>query len=97
MAGPLHQDRRSQRERMLAGDLYDADDAELKEAGRRTMRLVERYNKTSVDEPEERLRILTELLGSVGEGVEIRPPLHCDYGGHIHMGAAGARSRFVSS
>jgi maltose O-acetyltransferase len=81
------EDRRSQKERMLAGDLYDADDAELKEAGRRTMRLVEQYNRTSIDEPQERVRILTKLLGSVGDGVEIRPPFNCDYGTHIRIGA----------
>jgi maltose O-acetyltransferase len=87
MTGSINEDGRSQRERMLAGDLYNADDPDLKEDGRRTMRLVEQYNKTSIDEPKERGRILTELLGSVGDGVEIRPPFHCDYGAHIRIGA----------
>jgi maltose O-acetyltransferase len=71
---------------MLAGDPYVADDPELREGHRRAMRLVEVYNRTSVDEPDERRRILAELLGSIGEGVEIRPPFHCDYGRHIHVG-----------
>jgi maltose O-acetyltransferase len=80
-------DGRSQRERMLAGDPYVADDPELQQLGRRAMRLVERYNRTSIDEPDERRRILSELLGSVGAGVEIRPPFHCDYGTQIRIGA----------
>src|SRR5690606_25553955 len=50
-------------------------------------RLLEQYNRSSVDEPDERRRILEELLGAVGEGVEIRPPFHCDYGTQIRLGA----------
>lgn len=80
-------DDRSQRERMLAGDPYVADDPELRDLHARAMRLVERFNRSSIDEGDERRRILSELLGSVGEGVEIRPPIACDYGRHIHVGA----------
>jgi maltose O-acetyltransferase len=80
-------DERSQRERMLAGDPYVASDPELQELSRRAMRLTEKYNRTSIDEAEERRRILVELLGSVGEGVEIRPPFYCDYGSNIRIGA----------
>ena len=36
--------------------------------------------------PEERARILRELLGSVGKDVRIRAPFHCDYGYHIGIG-----------
>jgi maltose O-acetyltransferase len=80
-------DTRSQRERMLAGDLYLPEDPELRQLERRSMRLVEQYNRTSVDEARARARLLSELLGSVGEGVEIRPPFRCDYGSNIHIGA----------
>ncbi|MGV9778088.1 sugar O-acetyltransferase [Streptosporangium sp. NPDC003464] len=80
-------DRRSQRERMLAGDLYIAADPELAEEGLRAARLTERYNATSADEPQERRRILEELLGDIGEEVEIRPPLYCDYGYQTRIGA----------
>lgn len=80
-------DARSQRERMLAGDLYIANDPELQELARRAARLVERYNRSSIDAPEERRLVLVELLGRVGEDVEIRPPFFCDYGSHITIGA----------
>jgi len=84
---PTDGDRRSQRERMLAGDPYDATDSELQKESHRAIALTERYNRTSVGDLEERARILRELLGTIGEGVEIRPPFHCDYGYQIHIGA----------
>ena len=38
-------------------------------------------------DPQARLAVLRELLGSVGEGTAIRPPLCCDYGYQTHVGA----------
>ena len=62
-------DRRSQKERMLAGDLYIADDPQLQEDSRRALELADRYNRTSIRDVAERRRLLCDLLGSVGEGV----------------------------
>jgi maltose O-acetyltransferase len=76
-----------QKERMLRGELYRADDAELEADHRRARRLVERFNATGVDDADERRRLLGELLGAVGEGVEIKPPFQCDYGYLISVGA----------
>ncbi|MGW0480458.1 sugar O-acetyltransferase [Nonomuraea sp. NPDC003214] len=80
-------DGRTMRERMLAGDLYIADDPELGEHLMRAAELTEAFNATPARDSGERRRLLTELLGAVGEGTEIRPPLHVDYGGHISIGA----------
>ena len=80
-------DARTQRERMLAGEPYLANDPELVRLSRRAIELCEEYNRTSVTAPADRTRILRELLASVGEGVEIRPPFHCDYGSQIRIGA----------
>jgi maltose O-acetyltransferase len=80
-------DGRSMRERMLAGDPYIADDPELAAAHLRAMDLMDAFNATSARNPQERRRLLTELLGAVGEGTEIRPPLRVDYGSHIRIGA----------
>jgi maltose O-acetyltransferase len=80
-------DNRSQRERMLAGDPYFADDPELVALSRRAISLCEEYNRTSVTEADERRRILKDLLASIGDGVEVRAPFHCDYGTQIHIGA----------
>ena len=80
-------DTRSQRERMLAGDLYLADDPELAAARERAARLMWRFNTSAPDAVRLRRELLAELLGGVGDEVEIRPPLYCDYGRHIHVGA----------
>ncbi|MDF2693433.1 MAG: galactoside O-acetyltransferase [Labilithrix sp.] len=86
--GPSNEnDSRSQRERMLAGDPYVANDPELQKESVRAISLCEQYNRTSVRDRSERQRILRELCGSVGEEVEIRPPFYCDYGYQIRIGA----------
>ncbi len=72
---------------MLAGDLYLADDAELAGEHLAAMRLMEAYNRSSAGDDPERRRILGELLGAFGTGSEIRPPLYCDLGYHLRVGA----------
>jgi maltose O-acetyltransferase len=80
-------DTRSMRERMEAGDLYIADDPEIGEASARALDLAGAYNATSVRQGPLRRALLEQLLGSVGEGTEIRPPLYVDYGSNITIGA----------
>jgi maltose O-acetyltransferase len=77
----------SQKERMLSGELYLADDPELMADYRRARLLVERFNLTSVTDDDERGLLLSELLGGIGPGSEIRPPFQCDYGFPITIGA----------
>ena len=78
---------RTMRERMLAGELYLADDPVLAEEQSRAGRLLDRFNQTGVDDGAERHGLLLELLGQLGEGSEIKPPLRCDYGYRIRVGA----------
>jgi maltose O-acetyltransferase len=80
-------DTRSHRERMLAGDPYIADDPELVRDSRRAMRQMDLLNRSPASDPQERRRIVAELLGAFGQGAEIRPPLYCDYGYQIRVGA----------
>jgi len=75
------------RDRMLAGDLYLADDPELHEAMLRAMDLMDAFNATSARNQQEQRRLLTELLGAIGEDTHIRPPLRVDYGSHLQIGA----------
>ena len=72
---------------MLAGDLYIADDPELTRDYLRAMALMEKFNGSSAADPGLRRRLLEDLLGDFGEGAEIRPPMYCDYGYQIHIGA----------
>jgi maltose O-acetyltransferase len=74
------------KQRMLRGELYLADDPELRADHARAQALLERYNNTSHHEQHERDRLLRELLGEVGEGVVVKPPLRCDYGTPIKIG-----------
>jgi maltose O-acetyltransferase len=83
----LDADGRSPRDRMLSGQLYRADDPGLVQDHLRARRLTDRFNHCSVEDADLRLTILTELLGSLGPGTEIRPPLYCDYGSYLHVGA----------
>ncbi len=71
---------------MLAGDPYIADDPQLSRESIRAANLVSQYNSTAADDQAERERLLRLLLGSMGEGTVIRPPLRCDYGYQIHIG-----------
>jgi maltose O-acetyltransferase len=84
--GPDPSDGRSQRERMRAGDLYLADDPELRADHLRAMALVEEFNRSAAGASQERRRILDALLGGFGVGSEIRPPLYCDYGYQLRVG-----------
>jgi len=72
---------------MLAGDPYIADDPELSADNLRATRLMEELNGSAADNPAERRRILTQLLGAFGQDAQIRPPLYCDYGYQIRVGA----------
>jgi maltose O-acetyltransferase len=80
-------DGRSHRERMLAGGQYIAIDPDLAREANRAAVLSARFNAAAGDDHALRDRIIRELLGSVGEGVTIRPPFRCDYGYQTHIGA----------
>lgn len=80
-------DERSNRERMLGGDQYIAEDPDLRRESHRAAVLTAQFNATAGDDEVGRARILRELLGSVGEGTVIRPPFRCDYGYQTHVGA----------
>lgn len=81
------QDDRTMRERMLAGDLYIADDPQLFVEMQRAATLLHRFNYGDPSDQAARYATLRELLGSLGEGAFVRPPLQCDYGYQIHIGA----------
>jgi maltose O-acetyltransferase len=75
------------KDRMLRGELYLAGDPGLAADSARAQELLDRYNATRHAEHAERDRLLRELLGSVGDGVVIKPTFRCDYGTPISIGA----------
>jgi maltose O-acetyltransferase len=76
----------SEREKMLAGELYHAMDPELIAARSRARDLCQALNRTREDDAEERRRVLTELFGAGGDSVWMQPPFYCDYGSNIELG-----------
>ena len=87
MTAADHLESMTMRERMMAGELYLADDPEIGELSAAALDLAGQYNATSVRQAPLRRSLLEQLLGSVGEGTELRPPLHVDYGSNISIGA----------
>ncbi|HEY1189286.1 MAG TPA: sugar O-acetyltransferase [Gemmata sp.] len=76
----------TEREKMLAGELYDPLDAELVAARTRARDLLWNLNATREADAAVRAGILKELFGSAGAGVWLQPPFFCDYGTNIHLG-----------
>jgi maltose O-acetyltransferase len=75
-----------EKEKMLAGQLYDPLDPELVVARQRARNLCQDLNATREAEQEARRRILKELFGKGGESVWMQPPFFCDYGTNILLG-----------
>lgn len=84
---------RTEKEKMLAGELYVADCPRLAVDSARASEWMDRYNAKLTMPAEERHSMLRELLASVGEGAFIRPPFHCDYGMNITLGSGVFRKR----
>ncbi len=76
----------TEKERMLAGELYDGFDAELVAERRRARMLLYDYNHSTPDDTDGRRAILAKLFGKIGRHVEIEPPFRCDYGYNILAG-----------
>lgn len=80
-------DQRSNRERMLAGDLYIADDPESLQIMLHAARRLEDYRLACLAGDRSAREILAEVLGELGEDAYIRPPVFVDFGENIRIGA----------
>jgi len=76
----------TEREKMLAGELYDCGDSELLSQWHRAKNLVHDYNQTNSENLEQKNWILTELLGGRGANLWITAPFFVDYGNNIYLG-----------
>ena len=76
----------SERERMLAGELYDALDPELVARRANARDLCQALNATREHDTDERRAILRQLFATGGESVWMQPPFYCDYGENIYLG-----------
>jgi maltose O-acetyltransferase len=76
----------SEREKMIAGELYDPLDTELLAGRERARDLCQELNATREAETHRRRRILVALFGRGGDSVRMQPPFFCDYGTNIELG-----------
>ncbi|AUN13834.1 bacterial transferase [[Clostridium] sordellii] len=76
----------TEREKMLAGELYDCGDEELITQWHKAKNLVRDYNNTDSENLESKDKILTELLGGRGSNLWITSPFFVDYGNNIYFG-----------
>jgi maltose O-acetyltransferase len=76
----------SEREKMLAGELYDPRDPDLLARYARARDLCWQLNATHPSDKENRRSILKSLFGAGGDTVVLQPPFFCDYGENILLG-----------
>ena len=76
----------SEKQKMLAGELYDPLDPELVAMRTHARELCYDLNRSRPTDLQQRQEILRQLFGSGGETVTLEPPFYCDYGSHIHLG-----------
>lgn len=76
----------TERQKMLAGELYDPLDQELVRERVRARDLCQLLNATAESETDRRRQILNGLFGRGGDSVWTQPPFYCDYGTNIWLG-----------
>ena len=76
----------TEKEKMLAGSMYDANDSQLIAERQRARYLCKSLNESHDKDQAFRQRIVTELFGKVGDSLWIEPPFYCDYGSNITLG-----------
>jgi maltose O-acetyltransferase len=76
---------KSEKQKMLAGELYNPLDAELTSDRRRARDLCRELNTSAAKDTDGRMRLLTALFGTVSD-VWIEPPFFCDYGRNLTLG-----------
>lgn len=77
---------KTEKEKMLAGEVYDCGAPELQKRWHIAKQLQQAYNSTPSTDTERLSSLLDELLGSRGKKVWVNAPFFVDYGENIHLG-----------
>ncbi|MDL2223857.1 sugar O-acetyltransferase [Bacteroidales bacterium OttesenSCG-928-M06] len=77
---------KTEKEKMLAGEIYDCGDPDLLSRWHKAKQLQKEYAQTDTRDRDSLKMILDDLLGSQGENVWIAAPVFVDYGENIHVG-----------
>jgi maltose O-acetyltransferase len=78
---------RTEKQKMLSGDLYIAADPELVAERKRCRQLTRRLNSWDYEDRAVYQAILAELMPNAQPNVWIEPPFYCDYGYNVYAGA----------
>lgn len=76
----------TEKEKMLAGELYQAFGEELYGERQHAKEVLFEFNNLPPGEVEKRHALLRGLFGSAGKTFFVEPPFRCDYGYNIHWG-----------
>ncbi|MDD7793622.1 sugar O-acetyltransferase [Clostridium sp. 'White wine YQ'] len=74
------------KDRMLAGLPYKAWLDSLPEERMENKKKIYEYNQCHPEEKEKIDKLIREILGKTGDGINIEAPFHCDYGKNIEVG-----------
>ena len=77
---------KTEKEKMLAGEVYDGGDPELPSRRHKATQLQQAYNSTPTTDTARLSSLLDELLGSRGKNGWVTAPFFVDYGENIHLG-----------
>lgn len=77
---------KTEKEKMLSGELYDALDEQLSLERTKARLLLNKLNFASADDSKTMIAILKELIPNAGKDLWIQPPFYCDYGYNIDVG-----------
>ena len=76
----------TEKEKMIAGKIYDSSVDELSKGRAKAHRLCTDYNHTYEEEEKKRLSILKELIPTFSKGVYLQGPIQFDYGYNTTIG-----------
>lgn len=76
----------TEKEKMLAGELYQAGDPELVAERLKVRKLVKTFNDSDPEDTEFRVSLIRKIFGKAGKNFWVEPPFYCDYGYNIEVG-----------
>ncbi|TXE13551.1 sugar O-acetyltransferase [Algoriphagus aquimarinus] len=76
----------TEKEKMLAGELYQAGDPELAAERLKARKLVKTFNDSDPEDTELRVSLIRKIFGKAGKNFWVEPPFYCDYGTNIEVG-----------
>lgn len=76
----------TEKEKMLAGQLYSPQDPELRRMHLKAKKLCHKFNSINPANEKKLQKITKKLFGKTGKNVKVTPPIRCDYGANITVG-----------